>query len=173
MICIQHLIFFKANMRPYFLFQGKHVFAAGVILSRLINGRIELLLQEKKGGFQDLGGKVDECDATVLDTITREASEETNGLLDKEDLKSRLSIEEKYYYYIPHSKYLFTVLIATEKEAALEAEAFGSKEEGQGHERRILWVPIAELSSENLFCRLHAPQFLRELMIIQTYFQSV
>ncbi len=150
-------------MRRHFLFQGKPVFAAGVILSKLVDGRQHLLLQEKKGGFQDLGGKVEEGDTTVLDTIAREAYEETNGLLDKEDLKSRLSSDERDYYYVAHSKYLFTILDATEKEGALDEEAFGSKEEGQGYERRIKWIPVADLKIENIFCRLHSGRFIENL----------
>lgn len=160
-------------MRSYFMFQDKPVFAAGVILSRLYNGQMEFLLQEKKGALQDLGGKVDTSDASLLDTIAREACEETNGLLDKEDLKSRLSTNENAYYHISHSKYIFTVIPATEKEAALESEAFGFQEEGQEHERRILWIPVTDLKAADLFCRLHAPRFLEDLDLIQTYFRKV
>jgi 8-oxo-dGTP pyrophosphatase MutT (NUDIX family) len=150
-------------IRRHFLFQGKPVFAAGVILSKFVDGQLQLLLQEKKGGFQDLGGKVEVGDTTVLDTIAREASEETNGLLDKEDLKSRLSTDEKEYYYVAHSKYLFTILPATEKESVLEEGAFGSKEEGQGYERLIKWIPAADLKIENMFCRLHCGSFFENL----------
>lgn len=154
--------------RKHFLFQNQPVMAAGVILYKYENQTPYFLLQHKQNGYQDLGGKVENTDTTVQDTIAREAAEETNQLLDQEEILSRLSSQEHDYYYVKHSKYLFTIIQATEKEGRLGTADFGNEEQGQKvTPRQVHWVPLSALCNGNLFCRLHSPQFLVDLAAIQ------
>lgn len=67
--------------RPTFSYQGQPVRAAGILLYTYVNGQKWFLFRKAKGKWQDMGGKTDVQDTSIVDTAIREATEETNGKL--------------------------------------------------------------------------------------------
>lgn len=128
--------------------------AAGIILYKKENDKIYLLLIESRGGYEDLGGKVDLDDTTVYDTISREAYEESNYLLDQDNIKRRLNRSK--YAYIKNSKYVTYVVNADENESQMTSDMFGDYEIHDNIPRKILWVPInVFLRKEIIKYKLH------------------
>lgn len=124
------------------------ILAGGIILYRMKKNDIELLLIDSHGNFEDLGGKSEKDDEEIYDMIAREAHEESNYLLDKESIKSRL--KESYCSYITHSKYIVYLVEATKEEAELTTEKFGEKEIHTDIQRQIRWIPLKVFLNKNI-----------------------
>jgi hypothetical protein len=143
--------------------------AAGLILAKHVEGELYLLLQNRlrKGRmvYEDFGGRMEESDASPLETILREASEESNGLLNCESLKQR--IDAGYYseFYHQKGKYLFLVVLATEEEKQIKD--FGKKELYSKIERHVQWIKSSDLRKEILCERLHVNSFTDQLSILK------
>ena len=155
--------------------------AAGIILYKNIDGNSYLLfiVKEKEIVYEDLGGKVEKTDSSILETMAREASEESNGLLKKESLMERLEkmVENNYtgFYYTNRSKYLFAVVDATDSEEWLTTEDFGDTELNNPYidKRKIEWVATKDIKNKDLFFRLRSPVFLRDLKNVKTHDKNI
>lgn len=154
--------------------------AAGIILKRMANGAPEFLLQIRryvndkyrprwlpllaiKDGYydvvEDFGGKVEDTDASIVDIMVREASEESNGRLDISSIRERLSLPSATFFYQRESKYAFAIVDATAEEMALTGQEFGDREQHEEWliERTVRWMSVTELQQyrRNMHCRLH------------------
>lgn len=158
--------------------------SAGIILYKNVDGNSYLLFiikenKEKGVVYEDLGGKVENTDESILQTMAREACEESNGLLDKQSLLSRLDslVEQNYtsFYYTKRSKYLFAVLDATDNEELLTSEDFGDKELNNPYnfKRKIDWIATKDIKNKDLFFRLRSPVFLRDLKNVKTHDKDI
>lgn len=118
------------------------VTAGGVVLYRIVDKQLELLLMLNRGKYEDFGGTVDSKDINIIDTISREVNEESNGLIQGESIKSR--IKDLPYILSKTSKYIIYILEANEYEEKLTSEQFGDKEIHDDIYRTVHWVPIVE-----------------------------
>jgi hypothetical protein len=137
--------------------------AAGLILAKHVDGRLYLLLQRRlrRGRlvYEDFGGRAEATDASPIDTLLREAVEESNGLLDRASLAQR--VESGCYSGFYQGKYLFLVLLATAEEQ--ELTDFGEKECHMEIERQVRWVRADEIQKKDLCPRLHHRLFMDQL----------
>lgn len=118
--------------------EDKPVVAGGVILYRFIGQEMEILLSENRGYYEDLGGCTDEDDDNIIATVTREAFEESNKLL---NIKLK-RLEDGEFAYMEKSKYVVYVIKATKKEEALDSDDFGDKEIHDDINRTIKWISL-------------------------------
>jgi len=133
----------------------KEVTAGGVIIYRMINNKIDLLLVEARGVYEDLGGRADEDDKDIFVTVAREAHEESNKLLDMKSIIKRLKDADSPVH-TARSKYAIYIIEATDKEAKLKSEKFGNRELHDDVPRRIKWIPLRRfMLSEILKCKIN------------------
>ena len=135
--------------RPVFYYHGKPVKAGGCLFYTSHNGKRQYLLRYCKY-LSDVGGKTDHKDNCIMDTIVREAAEETNFSLlsDKhteteamDALRSLLSTASEAYYD-ENSKYL-TVLCEVSKEVReLPMKRFGLREGTDKMDHYYKWVNV-------------------------------
>ena len=74
----------KKQKRQFII--GKYAYvSAGIIFYKIINGIVYYLIMKKTGNtrfiYEDLGGKISDCDECIEDIAAREASEESNAVL--------------------------------------------------------------------------------------------
>ena len=118
--------------------KDKPIKAGGVIIYRKINNCIELLLINKCGLYEDIGGRIENFDDDICDMVKREVKEETNDqiIFDKNRLISAPFI------YSEKCKYILFITMATHNEAILEKSHFGDKEFFDDIIRTINWIPL-------------------------------
>ncbi len=119
----------------------KDVTAGGVIIYRIINNKVDLLLSEARGLYEDLGGRTDDDDKDIISTVSREAYEESNKLLDIKSIKKRLKNADPPIY-MKRSKYAVYIIEATKEEEKLKSEKFGNRELHDDVPRKIKWIPL-------------------------------
>ena len=132
----------KQNRKTFYLDKEKEkpVTAGGVLLYRFIKKNMELLLVEGRGVYEDLGGRVDDNDKDIYATVAREASEESNSLLNKSKIKKRLKVAQ--YVYMTKCKYVIYIIKADENEEKLVSNDFGEKEKHDDVFRTVKWIPV-------------------------------
>ncbi len=131
--------------RPHFILQqGDVVTAAGALFFYRHNNELFVLLQQNEDPdwrdyktIEDLGGKVEPEDASVYETIAREVSEETNGVIPFQDILERVSQEPVHYKR--DSKYALALMPASRAEFALNSRQFGQVEYKDNFPREIRW----------------------------------
>jgi hypothetical protein len=116
------------------------VTSGGLLLYRFGKKGMELLLINSRGVFEDFGGKIDDDDMNIYETVAREAYEESNYLLDRTKILKRLQKAPKAY--MKKSKYVVYVIEASKTESALEQSDFGDFEIHDKIERIVKWVPL-------------------------------
>lgn len=153
-----------------FYFNGdpeKPIKAAGLILSKVIDGHTYFLMQmvqkDRNIVYEDFGGKIENIDTDWCDIILREVAEESNGVLNAHDLRERIMAATDTTYYHARSKYVFVVLPATLREASLTGEEFGDSEHDavkfQIH-RTVRWINSTDIAFRwrtSLHYRLRIP----------------
>jgi 8-oxo-dGTP pyrophosphatase MutT (NUDIX family) len=119
-------------MRPTFWFKNQPVRAAGVVLWTYRNGRIVRLLRKVNNLIEDIGGKTDDGDKDIIDTVVREVAEETNGKLFSEYHSYEDCMNCMYHIinnynvqYNPRSKYLLYRVFVDPSILALSMKRFG------------------------------------------------
>lgn len=131
--------------RPTFVYNGKPVRAAGLLISVKENGKTYYLLRgERKKHhtrWSDIGGKTDPGDNDIISTIVRETTEETNNHLfnsydsyDKayELLDLIIRNEELQIFYSPSAKYILIKMELDQSIKKLPMKRFGLKEKTDG-----------------------------------------
>lgn len=149
---------------------NKPIRAAGVLLYKVLNGCTYYLMQvvtkQKKGqlctSYEDFGGKVEPSDSSWSDILLREAIEESNGVLNRDELHTRLSNNSTKIFYHDRSKYLFALVEANARESALLGHEFGDKEIDNGYEiqRHVKWLNANDVAFRwrtHLHIRLRIP----------------
>lgn len=148
--------------------------AAGVLIYKRVNGHLYFLMQltektfkgVKRTVYEDFGGKIEAVDTDWRDIILREAVEESNGVLQHEELARRLNDDEICKpYYNARAKYAFCLIPATEEEKSLTGAEFGC-EENCGKfsiQRQVRWVNANDVAFRwrtSLHIRLRVPGVL-------------
>jgi hypothetical protein len=143
----EDLITYDSNNRPTFYYENdknKPIRAGGVLIYKKDDEHIKVLLIKKltfgDNLHEDIGGKTDKEDLNILDTISREVSEETNKIIDKEIIKEQLKNGKPLY--VPFSKYMLYLIEANEEQKKLKTHLFGSLELHDKLKRRIYWIKI-------------------------------
>ena len=110
----------------------------------------ELLMMYTRGQFEDFGGCTDEQDNDIIDTVTREAEEESNGVFKREELKERLVGIEPIYVKL--GKYaLYCVELTQYYDPAL----FGDMELHDNISRTVKWIPYENFNNPEFIKKLH------------------
>ena len=117
------------------------------------NNKMHVLLIKNHGKYEDFGGKTDEVDKCIDDTIIREVMEESNYLIDECELKDQL--DKNNCVYVKRSKYLLYIIEASEKQANLTGKMFGNKELHDNLFRIVEWMEYEEMKlKKNIHVRL-------------------
>ncbi len=133
------------DSRPTFYYKNnkKNPIRAGGVLFYRFFPDFEMLLinPNNKIRYEDFGGKTDEQDKNILETIAREVYEESNGIFSQ-----KWTINELEYatnIYIKQSKYLLYFVNITNLENVYKKD-FGEKEFHENIKRTVEWVKVPE-----------------------------
>ncbi len=146
------------NRPTFFNSDTEPIRAGGVIFYKIdpLTKQIKMLMQYteridqrtnvKRYVYEDIGGKTDEIDTCINDTIIREVVEETNGIITEEIIKEHL--ENRYYkIYMKHSKYYLILIEANKNIINIDRRAYG-KAETHGKQRLFYWVDSNKLKTK-------------------------
>lgn len=116
--------------------------ACGCLFYRIHDAKLQLLLISYSDPgwpkLDDLGGKIDESDLTLNDAISRETSEETNGVISENFMKIHL-LTETNTFYNKQSKY-YVVVSCVDNNFYPNTSVFGDFEETDKIPRVINWI---------------------------------
>ena len=144
----------KYNERPTFTCTRGPLRAGGVLIYRKTGAMVEfLMIKNTEGRYEDIGGKTDRKDRSILDTIARETGEETNGVIAEAVVRRQLQAAVLSVYNL-NSKYVVYLLPANRYEATLKSEQFGTIETHDQFPRTIHWVSTESLQNNPLHPRL-------------------
>jgi hypothetical protein len=132
------------------------ILAAGILFIKEEKGKKFVLMQkvikkDKPDEYSDFGGKIDEKDDTIVDTIARELGEELNkGLYKKvkkeniyldttEELKNLILQNIVKLIYQRTAKY-FVIIAKLPKDIMLDFERIGNHEELDKINRTVHWI---------------------------------
>jgi len=120
--------------------------ASGCLFYKLVKGALYLLLisydDPKWNKLDDFGGRIDKDDDSVLDTIIRETSEETNGLI-----KKKMIVGHKHtIFYNKYSKY-YGIAIEVPEDFFTDTSVFGNYEKTDNINRKIEWYEYSKNKS--------------------------
>lgn len=139
------LVTYDLNKRPTFYFENdinKPIRAGGVLIYKKYKGKIKFLLIRKltfgDNMHEDIGGKTDIDDIDIYDTVSREVSEETNKVINQDEIKEQ--IKKSTPLYVPFSKYLIYLVEANETQMKLKPSSFGDEEIHDSIKRKIYWI---------------------------------
>lgn len=139
-------------MRPTFLFDNQPVRAGGVLFYHhdKETNEYELLMIHSRGKYEDFGGQTDDVDKDYLDTVSREVEEETNNIIPKEYIRSK--IENLEPIYIKHCKY---ILYCIEVDTYYDPHIFGDHEKVDNIDRTVEWVSYDTFKSQEFIKKLN------------------
>ena len=126
--------------RKIFNINNISVTAGGVLLYRYREEKVEFLMIQVKGIYEDIGGKANIRDIDIVETIRREVKEESNNILNipRDRFFNSLRIIN------PKSKYCIYIMRANQDEIRLKEEVFGKVEHYNGKERSFHWISMDE-----------------------------
>jgi hypothetical protein len=153
------------DLRPTFTYNGEPVRAGGCLFYANINNEIYYLLRKGKRDWGDIGGKTDQRDKCITDTIVREVIEETNHSLmgdshtvDEATKALRFIIDKtsKNIFYNKKSKYVLFVLEVPPKIYHMDNKRFGLQEETEDWTMKhyYSWVQKKNIKRHLLHARL-------------------
>jgi hypothetical protein len=138
----------KSNRKVFCLDDTRMIYAGGVLLYKFIDDQIYFLMiySDRRKAHEDIGGKVDNNDTTIYNTVIREAFEETNQIikLNKETLIS------SPYFYNDNGKYILYLVEANYEQSKTTKEDFGPVELYENIERIIEWVKCDDFIQKNI-----------------------
>jgi hypothetical protein len=139
--------------RPTFYFNGNQhdeIRAGGLLLYRTENDHITYLMADYFGHYGDFGGKTDKVDKNIIGTIAREVTEETNGIISDNDV--RTLIKNTKPIYVKHCKYL---LYICETKKYYDPDTFGNIETFENLNRSVHWIPNKRLKDKKFLNKLN------------------
>lgn len=134
--------------------------AGGVIFYH--NGELMMIL--KKGKIEDFGGKTDEFDKSIYDTVGREVEEESNNIFKKDDIIEMIKGQE--YVYNAKSKYALFFIKLDEK---IDCSIFGEKEIHDNINRTVIWIPMKDFEKTKKNFRLTYHKVLKKINSLMVY----
>lgn len=93
--------------------------------------------------YDDFGGTVDPDDDSVYETIWRETSEETNGIISETDVKKFIKSKKYLQFYNEFCKYFF-IVVNVDESFHQNTDVFGDVEETDCIPRTIHWIKYDE-----------------------------
>ena len=132
-------------------FYANPVSAAGCLFYKEINGKKKLLLIKYDDSgwpkLDDLGGKVDDVDATIYDTIARETMEESNHVISYEFMKNMCESKQYIPFYSRHSNY-YCIVVKVNDDFFPNTNVFGNLELTDNIRRTVAWVDYPECKND-------------------------
>lgn len=113
----------------------------------------KVLEQGEKLRYSDFGGKTDDDDSTIDDTIARELHEESNGGIRNKSTKEFLTIGElknmineniQIEIYIPFIKYIIKIVYFDDSKYDLDFNTIGTFEKKDKINRIVQWISYDE-----------------------------
>ena len=139
------IMYIIKKYRPTFLYKSNDVRAAGVLLYKYTKSGPEFLMIKNTSNlnkfYEDFGGKTDQGDKSFIDTVIREAEEESNYEIKKDDI--RTLIEDSEPLYFKSAKYILYIIKAPKDYVPND---FGTKEIYEDIPRIVEWVPYSRLT---------------------------
>jgi hypothetical protein len=129
----------KKILRPTFYLnndKSQEVRAGGILFYKYNDKNFDLLLTYSRNNYEDFGGQTDNQDIDMIDTVSREASEESNYVFDQGFLKNK--IKDQVPIYVKHCKY---VIYFVQLDQDYDVKVFGDKEICDGFDRTVEWIP--------------------------------
>ncbi len=128
----------------------KPIRAGGIIFYKVdeLTKQIKLLMQYtertgidgiKRNVYEDIGGKTDEKDSNINDTIIRETVEETNNIITEEMMKEHFT-KKIHCIYSKKSKYCLLLIEANKNIIDINRRTFGKEETSSGKLRQFHWI---------------------------------
>lgn len=150
--------------RKVFFYDDQQVNACGCLFVNVKSKKLLLIKYfDQNKLLDDLGGKVDHCDETILDTIFREVTEESNGLIDKPLILDLMHTNKYFVCYTIQSKYYF-LTVEVDDTFFPDTSLFGLREVHENINRRIEWHTISDvMRDKSLSRRILCPNMLRYL----------
>lgn len=142
--------------RPTFYYNNNEkleVRAGGVVFYRYTKrmSEPEFLMVNYNGRYEDFGGKTDNIDNNIIDTICREVDEESNNIFSKIHVLNM--IENKKPIYCQKSKYVVYIVKINKY---VDPKKFGHKEKHNNVPRTVKWIKISNiLNKEFIESMLH------------------
>jgi 8-oxo-dGTP pyrophosphatase MutT (NUDIX family) len=138
------------------------IVATGIIFYTYLNGRLCILLLQRHDSdvLEDLGGKIERSDSSVLNAAIREVREETNGVIQSDDIWYYIRLFHNYenrenqVYYCAKSMY-YCYLIEVSSSFMWDArEQMGYVEKHTGIRRTVDWYFVDTIHEERLAHRI-------------------
>lgn len=155
------------HIRKFFFYKNMPIYAVGTLIYKIKQNNFELLLvKNKKNKFEDIGGKVEQIDNDIYDTACREMEEETNSVIQGENIIERIKKSTDIIYNFK-SKYLLFLIKADNHQEKLDKKVFGDKEVFSGNDRTIEWINFRDYKNfaktKKLNYRLMTPYLFKKL----------
>ena len=136
------------NQRPHFIMNNLKVTAGGLLIMDYDNDKCLLQYTSKKSRFEDLGGKVEYDDDTIVHTIMRELYEETNKLMGSKN--NKISFKNVQFFYIRQAKYILAVIPFQDVHIETDLKKYGMVEEHTNFDRYLVWVDIKNIMEKKV-----------------------
>lgn len=141
--------------RPTFYLDDEHtqeLRAGGVLFYKYNEDKtnFDLLLIYSRNNYEDFGGCTDENDTNIIDTVSREVNEESNGIFEQDVIKNK--IKDSIPIYIKHCKY---ALYFVELHENYNSGDFGDKEIHDNINRTVEWVSYDKFNDQEFIKNLN------------------
>ena len=136
------------NQRPHFIMNNLKVTAGGLLIMDFENDKCLLQYTTKKKRYEDLGGKVEYDDDTIVHTIMRELYEETNKLMGSKN--NKISFKNVQFFYIRQAKYILAVIPSKDLHIETDLKKYGMIEKHTNFSRYLVWVDIKNIMEKTV-----------------------
>lgn len=147
------------NNRPTFYYKNNEnnpIRAGGIIYYRIVdNNNIEFLMIKKNDRYEDFGGKTESFDDTYLETVAREANEESNGIIIQNEVYKHLDNIDSinsFTAYSLTSKYILFICPAAQEYDPIK---FDMMEYKYNLKRNVEWVNAEDFLQTKYSSMLH------------------
>lgn len=145
--------------------EAKPITAGGVLIYKNFGGKLKFLVIDSRNMYEDIGGKIDQEDNTIYDTVAREVEEETNGQIKAKNIVNR--VKNAPYIYTPRSKYVIFIVQASSREELLKKEDFGDMEIHDNFKRYIGWIEKSILLTPEIIKTKLNPRMRNRLLFLE------
>ena len=144
---------------------NNNISACGCLIYKLVNGNVELLLikytDPRWNKLDDFGGQIDSTDKTVMDAMSREMFEETNGILVLKDILFKYAGSVKRFYNKKSKYYFYTVEV--DDNFSLDNTVYGDSETLDNIGRTISWYNYKECKNSLSYRLLNCFELIKFL----------